>query len=541
MENLPSYINEHTSYGEVHNSFVESVYGLDIDGHVRFERFKPEHVSNEQWRELLGSDVDSSQHMPLTYGMSRAFLNYYRTHPYENTNGVEFSPEEEHILMLAAMTNNWGESRTGDVSYDQKTVDIEKEEKDAYRDILTELYSDSIDVKKRMLVERTIFENDTKLGRAFDAIQKAGYLRTGLQAFEASQDIEDEVLAEHLQWLCGNVLSNQIIVLIEYSKSYPPVRSFLENQRESISEAFEAITPETFSKHGQTESIRSELLWQNKLAWYEFNCYEAEDLKKEIINTALEGVTGERTEEEVTGELEQLLNTYSRVITAQNEERRESGEVSDKSMFGHASNFEQRYIEDQEELKKKIEALRELGLNITLTSGSFDLLHVGHAEYLEKAKKRGDVVIVGVDSDEKMRRKGPDRPVVPANERTRLLSHLRSVDLITLKQPSEEKWELIKLVQPDTLVTTQETYTEKEIAGLRQYCHRVVTLPPQASTSTSARIRRMQIGLSHKLQKRIKPAVDEVIQQNAGDSTEVLQSRVYATIEDVLQELTANE
>lgn len=541
MENLSSHVNEDTSYNELHNAFVESVYGQCMSGHIRFERFKPAHINNEQWRDLLGGDVDITQHMPVTYGMSRAFLNYYRNHAQENGNGVEFSEEDEHILLLAAMTNNWGESRTGNISYDQKTVDIEKEEKDAYREIFTELQEDTIDVKERMLVERTIFENDTKLGRAFDAIQKTGYLRTALLAFEASRKTDDEVLAEHLQWLCGNVLSNQITILIEYSKSYPPVRAFLEDRRELISEAFDSITPETFSKHGQNESIRSELLWQNQQAWHEFNRYEADDLKKEIINMALAGVTGERNEDEIAQDLDQLLNTYSRVITAQNSEDLETGRVSDKSMFGHTSNFEKRFVEDEGELKRKVEAIRELGLNITLTSGSFDLLHIGHAEYLEKAKQRGDVVIVGVDSDEKMQRKGPDRPMVPAKERTRLLSHLRSVDLITLKHPDEEKWQLIKNVQPDTLITTQETYTEKEIAALREYCHRVVTLPPQASTSTSAKIRRMQMGLSHKLQERIKPAIDEVIQQNATDSTEELREKIHETIEEVLEELISHE
>src|SRR5690606_21767695 len=74
---------------------------------------------------------------------------------------------------------------------------------------------------------------------------------------------------------------------------------------------------------------------------------------------------------------------------------------SNETIFGEGPNYKARFIEDESELKTKIEAIKSLGLKTVLTSGSFDLLHIGHMKYLEKASTFGDILIVGVDSDEK--------------------------------------------------------------------------------------------------------------------------------------------
>ena len=80
------------------------------------------------------------------------------------------------------------------------------------------------------------------------------------------------------------------------------------------------------------------------------------------------------------------------------------------------------------------DSLRDLGQTVVLTSGSFDILHEGHSLYLEAAREAGDFLIVGVDSDEKVRaRKGPSRPAVPEEERLRMVTHQRGVGLVTLK------------------------------------------------------------------------------------------------------------
>src|SRR5258708_12014470 len=104
--------------------------------------------------------------------------------------------------------------------------------------------------------------------------------------------------------------------------------------------------------------------------------------------------------------------------------------------------------------------VRTPGFKIVLTSGSFDIIHEGHSMYLEAARQFGDFLIVGLDSDEKIRaRKGESRPVVPQMERLRMVTHQRGVGLVTLKESKHAKWALIKAVRPDVLVPTQDTYT----------------------------------------------------------------------------------
>jgi len=82
-----------------------------------------------------------------------------------------------------------------------------------------------------------------------------------------------------------------------------------------------------------------------------------------------------------------------------------------------------------EDLKNKVEELKEEGKKIVFTNGAFDLLHVGHVETLEKAKSFGDVLIVGLNGDEYVKKnKGEDRPVYDENERLKMLKALKCVD-----------------------------------------------------------------------------------------------------------------
>lgn len=161
------------------------------------------------------------------------------------------------------------------------------------------------------------------------------------------------------------------------------------------------------------------------------------------------------------------------------------------SLFADASNFEQRFVDDYEKISTTVNALRTLGFKIVLTSGSFDIIHEGHSMYLEAARQFGDFLIVGLDSDEKIRvRKGENRPVVPQMERLRMVTHQRGVGMVTLKRTSDPKWSLIKAVHPDVLVATEETYTPAAIRELEaNYCGRVEVLERMATVSTSARLR----------------------------------------------------
>src|SRR5574342_535866 len=90
-------------------------------------------------------------------------------------------------------------------------------------------------------------------------------------------------------------------------------------------------------------------------------------------------------------------------------------------------------IKKRKELLRIIKNLKAKGKRIVFTNGCFDLLHLGHVRYLEKAKSLGDVLVVGVNSDSSVRKlKGPKRPILPQGERTEILSGLGCVDYITI-------------------------------------------------------------------------------------------------------------
>lgn len=164
-------------------------------------------------------------------------------------------------------------------------------------------------------------------------------------------------------------------------------------------------------------------------------------------------------------------------------------------IFGDSTSLEHRFIPDHEKLAELVHYWKKLGLRIVLTSGTFDLFHIGHAQYLEKAKSYGDILIVGVDSDEKVKeRKGPHRPIVPEMERVQILSHCRHADVITLKGVNDPKNYLIEIVSPDVLVVSESTnHPEGEVDEKAKYCKEIIVLEPQSETSTSAKIRLIQI------------------------------------------------
>jgi rfaE bifunctional protein nucleotidyltransferase chain/domain len=167
-----------------------------------------------------------------------------------------------------------------------------------------------------------------------------------------------------------------------------------------------------------------------------------------------------------------------------------------KKILAPETNFEYRFIADQKLLKKLVEDFKKEGKKIVLTQGVWDLIHEGHALYLQVAKSYGDVLIVGVDSDELTRaRKGPNRPIVPETERLKMLVHLRHVDIVTIREAHHDIGDLIRLVCPDVLVTSSSTsdFDQKMKEEYKDFCGKIITMPPQATTSTTARIRNLTI------------------------------------------------
>ena len=133
---------------------------------------------------------------------------------------------------------------------------------------------------------------------------------------------------------------------------------------------------------------------------------------------------------------------------------------------------------------------------VVFTNGVFDLLHVGHVALLEAARREGEALVVGVNSDASVRRlqKGSDRPLVPGVERARLVAALAAVDCVVLFD-EETPLALIERLRPDVLVKGAD-YARDAIVGADQvegWGGRVVRVPLVAGVSTTellARLRR---------------------------------------------------
>lgn len=145
------------------------------------------------------------------------------------------------------------------------------------------------------------------------------------------------------------------------------------------------------------------------------------------------------------------------------------------------------------ELKRMINAHRTLKHRIVCTVGSWDMLHIGHLRYLIKAKGQGDILIVGADSDRGIKLyKNELRPIIPQEERIEMLSYQDCVDYVTLIDDIDKqgKWqyELIKMIKPDLFITTDYSYSDKQIKEIGKYSKEVLIFPRQAKNTSSTKI-----------------------------------------------------
>ena len=141
-----------------------------------------------------------------------------------------------------------------------------------------------------------------------------------------------------------------------------------------------------------------------------------------------------------------------------------------------------------------IRRLRRRGRRVVFANGCFDLLHVGHVTLLERAKRLGDVLVVGINSDRSVRAlKGRHRPIMSQRDRARLLAALASVDYVTVFD-APTPLALIRLVQPDILVKGADwsagEIVGRQIVALRRG-GRVVRIPLVNGRSTTGLLDRI--------------------------------------------------
>ena len=147
------------------------------------------------------------------------------------------------------------------------------------------------------------------------------------------------------------------------------------------------------------------------------------------------------------------------------------------------------------ELARRVAEARQQGRRIVFANGCFDVLHVGHVRYLEAAKALGDLLIVGVNSDDQARKlKGDGRPLLPQDQRAEIIASLEAVDLVTIfAEPTVEQ--LLLALKPDIHAKgtdyTEDSVPERDV--VRSYGGRVAIAGDQKDHSSSEMIEKLAV------------------------------------------------
>lgn len=145
------------------------------------------------------------------------------------------------------------------------------------------------------------------------------------------------------------------------------------------------------------------------------------------------------------------------------------------------------------------EQLNEKGKKIVFTAGSWDLLHVGQCRYLSEAKSRGDILVVGVSSNDAIRKvKGPNKPILDEKIRAEMLTYLRDVDFVTIL-PEPSCTPTLGLLKPDVFITVKEDWASaykesKEYKTVTKYGGEVEVVDRQSTALSTTKIVQRAIG-----------------------------------------------
>ena len=153
-----------------------------------------------------------------------------------------------------------------------------------------------------------------------------------------------------------------------------------------------------------------------------------------------------------------------------------------------------RKIQARRALRQIVSASQKKGKKVVFTNGCFDILHAGHVTYLEKAKKLGDILVVGVNSDASVKRiKGPKRPVNPEGDRLKVIAGLEAVDYVTLFH-EDTPLDLIQEIRPNVLVKGADWKKEKIVGGkeVESWGGKVKQVPLVPGRSTTRIIKKMK-------------------------------------------------
>ena len=238
---------------DIHRSFSDTELGMRLAGQVRFDRYKPDDVSNEQWVKLLGANVNNLTHLPLTWGLTKDLVSQFRQQQPDFLDA-----REEQVLQAAALIHDWAEAVVGDITYSDKTDEDEAEEKNQLVAILARFDDSSTNGLHELIDEAAagvVFSPESKLGHIFNTVERVGYMRTAIRASKHVIAGDTPDCDAGFRWIVADVFGNHPSVLVERAEVYKPVGNYLINQLESITQSFGIVYPEVFSNYPLEQQV----------------------------------------------------------------------------------------------------------------------------------------------------------------------------------------------------------------------------------------------------------------------------------------------
>jgi len=232
---------------QMRTNISRSSYGQILNNSERWSRFKPDDLVFGEWQKILGYDINNLKHMRLTDFIAIGLVNLQNQIYPENS----FTSEEKRILRITANIHDLPESLTGDKNFELKTEDDEDLELKNMNFIINDIQLEIDESVTKQIID-ILKDKNSKLGKAFNVIERIGYFRTGIKAWNKTKN-QNEQITNGLYWLSHNVLLNQIPALINYSKDFALSEYALHFYEQEITQIFNGILETNFDNYDSIE------------------------------------------------------------------------------------------------------------------------------------------------------------------------------------------------------------------------------------------------------------------------------------------------
>ena len=251
--------------GQVYQSFEATPYGQHLAGNIRYERYNLAGVSIDEWRGMLGPDVNNLEHMQYTTELAAYYVS--KSHP------ETLQPHEMEDLLIAAAIHDQGEFFTGDITASLKTDEDEVEELAKAVEHAKQMMPD-LDNLTHARIQRIrtdiVFNRETPLGARFASIERMGYLQTALKAYAhfAYNDTLHDDTRTGLEWLVADVMMNMFDNnMLDVASEDPVIHQFIRNRARAITESMDTISDDVFVHYGDFADAKREKFLAAKQQW----------------------------------------------------------------------------------------------------------------------------------------------------------------------------------------------------------------------------------------------------------------------------------